>query len=304
VSAAVGQGVRSPATLVDFVLGYRDPVRLDTFRFCLSISLLVYQAAWWLHAPEWLTSDGFHVSSRAAGAYAPVAPLLPALLLPGFGLLMFGTTLALILGWRLRWTSPLALLLVAYVTYADPLTAFTMNRLYLVCYAVLTFAPGGAYWSVDRARPASISRWPERVLQATLLIQYFTAGWCKAVHGDWLDNPYVLWTQSQGWYMTDLASWSLRHLPVGVFSWMQYAALTLELGAPVLFTVKRFRPIAYGWGVVFHMGTALIAYQLFYFSLQMVCFYVLFMDEDRLRRLHAATAAALARAGSALRRRV
>lgn len=294
---------RPRGRLREFFLGQRDPIRLDTFRLCFSLSLLVYQATWWQHAAEWLTPAGFHLSSQAAGAYAPVAPLVPTAVLPLFALLFFGTTALVILGWRLRFTLPLTLALVAYVTYADPLTAFTLNRLYLISYAVLAFCPGGVYWSIDRHRPGFTSAWAERVLQATLLIQYFTAGWCKAVHGDWLENPYVLWTQTQGWYMTDLASMALRTVPIGVFSWMQYAALTFELGAPVLFTVKRLRPIAYVWGIVFHMGTALIAYQLFYFCLQMICFYPLFMDEDRLRRVHGAAKGAVSRAWSALRPR-
>ena len=48
------------------------------------------------------------------------------------------------------------------------------------------------------------SVWPVRVIQTSLLVQYFTAGWCKIFNGDWLQEPYAVWTQSQGVYMTDL----------------------------------------------------------------------------------------------------
>jgi hypothetical protein len=276
----------------EFLHGRRDTVRLDTFRFTLTISLLVYHGAWWRHAEEWLTSAGFHVSSAAAGAYAPVAPLIAPEVLPLFGVLYFGTILLVVAGWRLRFTAPALLLLVLYTTYADPLSAYTLNRLYLVSFAVLAACPAGAYWSVERGegRPASV--WPVRILQATLVIQYFTAGWCKLVHGDWLADPYVMWTQMQGWYRTDLASHLLREYPAGLFSWLQYGALTFELGAPLLFGLRRFRPLGYAAGFVFQIGTALVAHQLIYFSLQMVCFYVLFVDEDRLRRLHSRLAGA------------
>ncbi len=290
----------SEGTLGGFLLGHGETIRLDTFRVCLAITLLIYQGVWWRHAKEWLTSAGFHVSSEAAGGYGPVAPLLAEGVLPLFGLLHFGAILCVIVGWRLRFTIPMALVLVIYVTYADPLTAFTLNRLYIASLAILAFGPGGMYWTIDRpAGPASV--WPVRVHQATLVIQYFTAGWCKAVHGDWVANPYVMWSQSQGWYMTDIASWALRTAPAGLFSWMQYMALSFELAAPLLFMVRRLRPIGYAFGFIFHVGTALIAYQLEYFSLQMLCFYTLFMDEDRLRRVHAAVAGALSRGWTAVR---
>ena len=224
-------------------------------------------------------------------------------MLPLFGLLYFATILLVLLGWRLRLTAPALLALVAYVTYADPLAAFTLNRLYLVSYAVLALCPAGAYWTIERGEGRTVSAWPVRVLQATLIVQYFTAGWCKLVHGDWLANPYVMWTQMQGWYRTDLASWLLREQPAGLFSWLQYGALTFELGAPLLFGVKRLRPLGYVTGLIFQVGTALVAYQLAYFSLQMVCFYVVFMDEDRLRRIHARFSSAVRGARGLVQRR-
>lgn len=273
-----------------FWLGPCDPIRLDTFRVLFGLTLLLYMSVWWQQAVYWLTPADFHLSSEAAGPYGPVAPLLPRWALPIFAVVFFGAMAAFILGWRLRWATWLLLGLVAYVTYADPVAAFTLNRLYIAGLAVLAVVPKGAFWSLDPAGHTRQSVWPVRILQGTLLGQYFTAGWCKVVHGDWLQNPYVLWSQSQGWYMTDLASWLLHALPPGAFAWMQYAALTFELGAPVLFTWRRLRPLAFAWGFVFQIGTALIAGSLIYFSLQMLSFYVLFMDE---RTLHAARGAVL-----------
>lgn len=274
--------------VLDFWLGPRDPIKLDTFRLAFGLSLALYMGAWWQHAEEWLTPQGFHVSAAAAGVYRPVAPLLTLAVLPLFGVLLFGALGAFVLGIRPALSTPLCLMLVAYVTFADPITAFTLNRLYIAGLAIMSVAGGGAYFRLRGPAPRPVSVWPVRVLQATVIIQYFTAGWCKVVWGDWLESPYVLWSQSQGWYMTDLASWLLRHVPSGAFSWMQYSALSFELLAPILFVWRRLRPFGLAWGIVFQVGTALIAYQLAYFSLQMLSFYVLFLDDTTLHRVRLA----------------
>jgi hypothetical protein len=279
---------------VRFWLGPCDPIRLETFRVCFGLTLLVYMAAWWRFSEFWLTPADFHVSSAGAGPYGPAAPLLPRSALPVFGTLLFGAIGAFVAGVLLRWVTWLLLGLITYVTYADPVAAFTLNRLYIAGLALLAVVPKGAYWSITPSSRTTQSVWPVRVLQATLLIQYFTAGWCKLTHGDWLADPYVLWEQAQGWYMTDTASWLLHSLPRWAFAVMQYGAFAFELGAPVLFGWKRLRPLAYVWGFVFQFGTALIAGNLIYFSLQMVSFYVLFIDDARLHRVREATARALA----------
>ena len=134
---------------MDALVGPSDPIRLDTFRVALGISLLLYLALWWQDAEEWLTPAGFHLSSEAAGAFAPVAPLVAEPVLPLFGVLLFGSLVVFILGFQLRWVTWLSFLLVTYVTYADPLTAFSLNRLYMASLAVLAAGPKGPYWSVD-----------------------------------------------------------------------------------------------------------------------------------------------------------
>jgi hypothetical protein len=214
-----------------------------------------------------------------------VAPPLPAAALPAFVALLFSSIAAVIVGLELAWTTPLVLLLVSYLTYVDPLSAFTLNRLYIASFAILSCVPLGSYWSLRGRVQAPQSVWPIRVLQATLLVQYCTAGWCKLAHGNWLGDSYVLWSQTQGWYRTDLAALVLRHLPAGAWPAMQWAALVFELLAPLLFGVRRLRPLAFLMGGAFQGLVALLMHQLVYFSLQMLCFYVLFVDDARLHRL-------------------
>ncbi len=113
------------------------------------------------------------------------------------------------------------------------------------------------------------------MLQATLILQYLAAGLAKA-GGDWLKSGDVLWSQVQGVYRTELAAWSLRHLPLWVWSVLQHLALAFELLAPVLFTVRRLRPLALVLGLGFHLVIALMMKDLIFFSLQMWTFYLLF----------------------------
>jgi hypothetical protein len=272
--------------LLRFLAGPLDPIRLDFFRVALAASLLAYVVAWGWHAPEWLTSQGFHVTPAAAGPYQPVLPLLPPAMLPVFAAAYLGAIMALIIGWKARAAACLSLAGTAYVTLADPLTAFSLNRIHIVALAVLACVPLGTYLSVDRA-PAGRwhSAWPIRILQATIVLQYFMAGVCKVMHGDWLQSPYVLWTQAMGYYETDVAALFLRILPPVAWAAMQYTALSFELLAPLLFGVRRLRPLAFLLGVGFQVLSALLMDRLVYFSLQLLAFYVLFVDEQVLHAI-------------------
>jgi hypothetical protein len=68
----------------------------------------------------------------------------------------------------------------------------------------------------------------------------------------------------------------LRHLPLWGWSVLQYLALAFELLAPLLFTVRRLRPVALVLGIGFHLVIALMMKDLIFFSLQMWTFYLLF----------------------------
>ena len=77
----------------------------------------------------------------------------------------------------------------------------------------------------------------------------------------------------------------LRVIPMGIWSWMQYSALTFEFLAPLLLGVKALRPLGFLWGIGLHLMIALMLHLLIYFSLTMICYYVLFVDDRVLLRL-------------------
>ena len=272
------------ARLYNFWLGPVDPIRLDSFRVALGLSMLMYMTAWWRYAEEWLTSAGFHVSTKAFIS-APVFPLLPQASLPLFGTLLFGSLILWILGIKTRAASFIVLGCMVYVSFADHLASYTLNKLFIVALSVLVCVPQGSYWSLEHKEPSRQSVWPVRILQATLLILYFFCGWGKIFYGNWVEYPGVLWSQVQGPYRTDLAAWMLRTFPAGIWSWMQYATLTFELLAPFLFISRRFRVVGLWWGWGFQMMVALTMHQLIYFSLAVLSFYVLFLEEKTLHRI-------------------
>ena len=83
----------------------------------------------------------------------------------------------------------------------------------MVCFVVLAVAPAVKQVADGAGGTVSLqSAWPLRVLQATLLVGYATAGLCKVFHGNWLGDADILWTQVQGSYRTETAAWLLQFL--------------------------------------------------------------------------------------------
>lgn len=258
-----------------------DPVRLDAFRQAFTYTLVFYTLAWAQHAGEWLTPVGYHPAPGVDAYYAPHVPLLTRGALVPFFAVYFGAMLAVIFGWARRAATWVVIAGLVYVSLADPISAFTINRLYVFGFLVLALAPGPS----GQEPNATIPAWPIRVLQVSLLIHYVASGLCKALRGDWLAYDDVLWVQVQGVYCTEAAAWLLRVLPAGAWTILQHAALGFELFAPLVLIPRRLRPLGFLLGVGLHVVVAVTMYQLVYFSLQMISLYLVFVDPARLRRL-------------------
>jgi hypothetical protein len=262
----------------EWLLGPVDAIRLTAFRFAATIALLIYTLSWALDAREWLTPVGYHLSASASDGLQVTVPLLGPVTLVVFMVVYVGSMAAISLGWRARACSFMVFAGLTYVTLADRLSSFSMNKLGLVAWSILLLAP----WP-RREGEQLRSAWPLRILQATVLLQYFGAGVCK-LRGGWLRNPDTLWLQAQDIYMTQLAAWMVRELPMWVWTTLQHGALAFELLAPLLLCVRRLRPLGFAWGLAMHLAIGLMMYRVGLFSLSVVAYYVLFVDE---RRLHA-----------------
>ncbi len=252
-----------------FWLAPVDARRVELVRRGLGIVLIAYFISWGLHIDEWLTAGGFHPSPEADHRNAPRLPLLPRAMAAPLGLTYLAVAIAWLSG-RLRpWSSWIVWAGVVYVTAADPISAFTINRLYVITLFILAIAPQRA--------TGTMPGWPLRMLQVLLLTHYAASGMCKMLHGDWLRHADVLWTQVQGVYMTNAAAWSIRTFPPEVWTLMQHAALGFEVTAPVLFTIRRLRAPTLIFGLLFHIIIAVTMYKLIYFSAQMVALYLAFV---------------------------
>ncbi|HLT37243.1 MAG TPA: hypothetical protein VK034_13210, partial [Enhygromyxa sp.] len=85
-----------------WALGPVPAIRLESFRWTLTLALFVYTLAWSLEAGEWLTHAGFHVSPEAShGLQIPVT-LLSHAALPVFFILYIGSMVAILLDLRPR----------------------------------------------------------------------------------------------------------------------------------------------------------------------------------------------------------
>jgi len=234
-----------------------DTIRLDTFRMCLGLSLFAYMRFRWIYADEWLTHKGFHLSLENLPFHDFYVPLLPGHLLPWFGLIFFGSILAFIVGWGFSWIRWIVLVCLIYVTAADQLASFSPNKILIAAVLILCLAPTGPHWSMRSKQAMMQSAWPLRILQATMIIHLFMSGWSKIYFGEWLSNPYVLWTQVQGTFRTEAAVTLLRNLPPQMWALMQYSALLFECLAPLLFMCRSLRWIGFLWGAGFQVMIAL-----------------------------------------------
>lgn len=270
---------RAAGKVNDFWFAAISPSRLRLFERLFTISFIYYIMGWMQHAEEWLTPSGFHFSDAVMGFHFPdPLPLLTADQLPWFKLLIFGAPILVVLGLFRRVALALCFCCAVYIQLADINAAFTLNKLFIVFFMLLTLQP------MAKRGPDGLmyqSAWPTRIIQSTLLIQYTTAGICKAFHGDWLVKHDILYGHSVGIYRTELASWIARHAPHWTWIAQSKFALGFEMFAPLLFIKKyKIRVVGFVLGIGMHIVIAALMKDLIYFSLQMITFYALFLPDS------------------------
>ena len=273
--------------VAEFLVGDVDAVPLRIFEICFACSFMVWVAYGFCHWREWLTAEGFHFNAyelRAMGSRPPM-PLLSGGGVLVFAVLVLAAGAALAMNVGRRFALVLLFASALYIQSADMATAAMANKLFVGVFFCLVVSPG-----CFRCRTTGkllVSAVALRSAQATLILMYFTSGFAKAFHGDWLKHSDVVFTHAQGVYRTDFAAWMLRIMPLSAWTVMQWVTLAFELSAPLLFTIRRLQPLAIGMGMGFHLMIALIMKDLYLYALPMWSFYVLFITSDEWRSIGA-----------------
>ena len=254
--------------------------RLAALRIFLPLAILGFLASRMVHADDWLSTAGFHPPQliddwRQPLGLGPVTPTTAWLLATGLVIAGLGTSL----GVATRWMTTLFAGLLAYTTLADRLEAFTVSKLGTVLVIALALSPCGARASFDawwrgrrepaRVAPTHCEGGSVRFFQILIPVFYFSSGVCKAA-GDWLHDPYVLWSHLHDSYQTSVSLFAANHAPPWAWTVLQAATLAFEVGAPLWFGWRRTRPYALAYGVGMHAMIGLMFGPVLWFSLLMI----------------------------------
>jgi len=237
----------------------------DYFVKAFSLVFLAY----WLHLSrnlnDWLGTDGFHMSSAAALVFKPLPSPWPWVL---WWMVLVGGVLLLA-----RRTVPLGCLLAGsgffYATICDPASRGAVNMHFLFGLAVI-------FWSTSLRRDIDVtmSAWPAYLIRLYLVVVYFGSGWRKTIYGNWLNDPHALIHSMTGFFATGLTRSLYPVTPLPIWTAAQYVTVAFELSAPLLLLHPSFRKAGAVIGCLLHIGIALLMKDLFYFSLQMLTFYI------------------------------
>ena len=267
-------------------IGREDAVRLRIFESAFTlvfVSMLGFNFTEW---QDWLTPEALYLTDEEARVlgYPPTFPRMPAWMVPGFAVIILLSATGIALN-RWRRLSLIAMAAIAiYVQGVDYLSTSAQNKLAIAVFVLLATAPGYTTDAVTGRMMACLA--PVRIIQATLLIEYWAAGWTKCFgEGAWLKHADTLQLIVMGFHRTDLAAWFLRTMPPMFWTLGQMTTLVFEVGAPIWFTWKRTRWLAVAFGLSLHLGIALMMKNLIFFAAQMWSFYPLFVTPDEWRKL-------------------
>lgn len=270
---------------LDFWFAPIAEARFLLWQRAFALTFIIFVAQWSYYGVEWLTDVGYHTSAEATETvYPDPFPVLPSWGLAPFLGLMFGSAALVMLNLGGRLPKLACLGCAVYIQIADQISSFTLNKLYIFGFFLIAFAPR------PRVAPFAVtgsllSAWPVRVIQATLLIQYGEAGFCKLYHGDWLQVVDILYGHSVGVYRTEVAGWLMRHMPPLFWSASSLFAVSFELFAPLIFIPRKTRWFAIASGTAMHIVIAVLMKDLIFFSLQMISFYIVFLSDETCTRI-------------------
>ena len=266
------------------------PLILRGFEILICVSMAYYFSGYLHRLDIWLGNGGYRVSPQATSSHYldPPSNVPDEWLVPVAVVFYLLCAIYLyccckstqITNFLRRCISIIFFCVCVYVQALDQPSSFTVNRMFIVSFFVLSLQPP----EMEINGRKYVSGWVIRFFQLTLILQYSTSGICKANPGDWIIwDPFsfhwnIVWTQSQGHYKTWLAAQAVNDLPYICWVVISLLSYLFELGAIVWFGWKRTRYGAIIFGLMFHLGIATLMKDLIYFSLQMLTSYIFYVD--------------------------
>ena len=271
-------------------------LRLELVRFAAPLAILGFMSSRIAYADEWLGDGGFRVPDL--GVADPRQPLyLPAL--PGWAAwwvaaAFIASGLAVSLGFHARRAAWVFASVAAYVALSDRLAAFSVSKMAPVVGVALALSPCGLRFGIDAWRkrradpdlrlPTHVVSGSVRFFQVLIPTIYCASGIAKC-RGDWLKEPFVLWSHLHGTYQTGVTILLANLLPAFAWTLFQVFTLVLETFAPLWFAWGRVRPVAVLAAASMHAMIGLMFGPVRYFAMLMATLIVAsHISAERLER--------------------
>ena len=272
--------------LLDFWFKPINYFSFKLFRIAFAFVFILYLCKHLFSIEEWFTETGFHINSNTKNWYhTDPFPLLSSNLAYALFFSLILSSVFLIFNKYSKVNSFILLIGNIYIQNVDPFNSFTLNKIFIITFLVIFLSPYPSNFFLKNKRVSIMSIWPIRILQINLVLIYFTSGLCKVLNGDWLIYSDIIWAQNQGINRTAISAFMLRNLPISYWRIMTFVVLGFELFSPILLFSKKIKPYYLIFGILFHISIALMMYQLFFFSIQMISFYIVFLNNDSISKL-------------------
>ena len=270
----------APDALIDRFVAPQPIVRLELIRILAPLAILGFMSSRIINARDWISDAGFRIPTSIEDYRQPLAiPGVPVWMAYAIVTLLVIAGLMVVAGAFTRVAAATFFVILVYVALADRMAAFTVSKISPVIALGLFLSPAGARYSVDAWRakrrdknwlPPTHCGWGSvRFFQVWLGVFYLSSGIAKA-KGDWLSDPYVLWSHIHDSYQTWVSWFIGNHAPKVMWTVLQGITLTFELAAPLWFILPWTRPFAFGWAVLMHLMIGLMFGPVIWFSLLMI----------------------------------
>ena len=275
-------------------------LRLELIRICAPLAILGFMSSRIAYADEWLGDGGFRVPDLGiADPRQPLfLPALPGWAAWGMAFTMVASGLALSLGFHARRAAWVFAACGIWVALSDRLAAFSVSKLTPVIAITLALSPCGVRFGIDAWRrakasprqkrgalPSEVVSGSVRFFQVLVPVIYCASGIAKA-RGDWLHQPYVLWTHLHSSYQTSVTLFLANLLPPFAWTLFQVMTLVLESFAPLWFSWRGTRPYALVAAVSMHAMIGLMFGPVRYFAMLMATLLIAsHLSERRLDQL-------------------